>query len=282
MPPWRAGRGGPERALPLLARPGPKTLGPLPFDQIRRGHRCAPPPPEAARPGRPRYIPHRDSISRRDLAALVAAERERINGAAARTFRHVRWKEPTSPGPSMPRVRPRRGRAQTRAGPRARPGIAFRFRAARHARATGAAVARYLRAYSGARRPAVPQARQRGIFNDRAVDDVLAAHGVIPLTAPPPTALQRPIERGDPATQAGPSLLPARRPPSWDPGANRRPFAAAAAHLRNCARAAPWAATRRPRLLSQQPLPLQPADRHAAFGWIRRRLECYSTTNGEG
>lgn len=277
-------RGRAERGLPLLARPGPKKLGPLPFDQIRRDI-------DALRHRRKRsagatalYRRHRDSISRRDLAALVAAERERLNGRRRQNVRHVRWKEPnlawaidaTEYGPDGA------GRKLVLV-PAADLASRFAFGPLVTLEPTGAGVARYLRGLF--RRHGAPLFLKRdngGIFNDRAVDEALAAHGVIPLNSPaayPPYngAIEKAIREIKDSLRA---CLPGA-PPSWDPGAIA-PFAAAAAHLRNCRpRRALGGHSAAEAYFHNSRSRFNQRDRHAAFGWIRRRSNATVQTMGK-
>ena len=79
---------------PLLARPGPKKLGPLPLDQVRRDiqelvHRSKRSAGSGALQAK-----YTDSISRRDLNQLIINHRRAHNQALRQNFKRITWKEP--------------------------------------------------------------------------------------------------------------------------------------------------------------------------------------------
>lgn len=83
-----------KNGLPLLAQPGPKKHGSLPFEEMRREvedlmHRA-----KRTNGSGALYSKYNESISRRDLAQFITQERQRINRQRRQSWKRVTWKEP--------------------------------------------------------------------------------------------------------------------------------------------------------------------------------------------
>jgi hypothetical protein len=263
-----------ENGRPLLARPGPKKLGSLPFEELRRDvealrHCCK----RTAGTG-DLHQRYRESISRRDLGALVSAERQRLIAGRNRHLIRVHWNHPnlawaidaTEYGCD------RAGRKLVLV-PALDLASRFGFEPLAILDPSGEQIAAYLQSLF--RRHGAPLFLKRdngSIFNNHAVDDVLAAHGVIPLNSPAAYpryngAIEKAIRELKETMHA---CLPGA-PPAWDPQ-GIAPYTSAATHLRNCA-------TRRVlgRRTAAETYHLQKRcrfgkrERHATFEWIRRR-----------
>jgi hypothetical protein len=263
-----------ESGRPLLARPGPRKLGPLPFEQIRLDVEALRHRRERSAGSTALYHRYRDAISRRELAGLISAQRQKLNGSRRRNIKHVRWKEPnlawaidaTEYGADHA------GRKLSLV-PAADMASRFGFDPLVGLDPTGAQVARYLENLF--RRHGAPLFLKRdngSIFNDHAVDKVLAAHGVIPLNSPaayPPYngGIEKAIRELKETLRA---CLPGT-PPQWNPEAIA-PFARAAAHLRNCRpRSALGGHSAAEAYHHQSRSHFSQRERHAAFEWIRCR-----------
>jgi len=263
-----------ENGRPLLARPGPKKLGPLPFEELRRDI-------EALRHCRKRSVGtgelrrrYAEFISRRDLGALVGAERQRLIAGRNRHLIHVHWKHPnlawaidaTEYGPDHA------GRKLVLV-PAVDLASRFGFEPLVILDPSGEQIAADLESLF--RRHGAPLFLKRdngSIFNNHVVDDLLAAHGVIPLNSPAAYpryngGIEKAIRDLKDTMHA---CLPCA-PPAWDPQ-GITPYTSAATHLRNCAprrvlgrrsAAETYHLQKRCRFGKRQ--------RHATFEWIRCR-----------
>lgn len=83
-----------ERGQPLLGRPGPRKVGPLPFEQVRRDIAALVHQSKRSAGSGALRLKYQDAISRRDLQDLIAEERKKQNQARRQNFKRVTWKEP--------------------------------------------------------------------------------------------------------------------------------------------------------------------------------------------
>jgi hypothetical protein len=172
---------------PALAWPGPKKAEPLPLEELRREIAALRHGLRRSRGTLALYRQHRPAISRRALAALIAAERTARRLAARRRGQRVTWLEP-----NLAWVIDATEHGTDRWG---RPLIVhapqdlcsrFRFEPLTALESRGPAIARHLAALFRTHGAPLFLKRDNGSpFNHAAVDAVLAAHGVIPLNSPP-------------------------------------------------------------------------------------------------
>jgi transposase InsO family protein len=258
----------------LLQRPGPKKLGSLPFGQLRADLEMLRHRRKRSAGSTALYRQYRDAISRRDLANLVTHERQTLNGQRRRNFKRIIWKEAnvawaidaTQYGVDL------QGRKLVLI-PALDLASRFSFQPLVTLEPVAEDVAIYLAALFARNGAPLFLKRDNGsIFNNHAVDQVLASHGVIPLNSPayyPPYngAVEKSIRD---LKQTLSACLP-HTPATWQPDAIA-PFVRAAAHLRNA----------RPRrslggLSPAQTYPQQgrsrfgKRQRHTTFEWIRGR-----------
>lgn len=256
---------------PPLAPPGPKKTGPLPLEQVRREI-------EALRHGSRRsrgvcalQARHQSSLSRRDVARLVAEERGRQNVLRRQVCKHVAWKEPNLAWAidATERGRDQHGR---RLFVHAVQDLCTRYRFAPlvAVESKGESVATHLEKLFLKHGAPLFLKRDNGSpLNHAAVDQVLARFGVIPLNSPAYyPKYNGSIERGirEMKEALGECLPQAVR---WKP-AELRPYILAVHHALNC----------KPRRSLRghtacEAYQHQPRRRHnrrarlATFGWIR-------------
>ena len=259
---------------PLLAQPGPKKLGPLPFDKLREEV-------ELMRHGRHRtrgttklYHDYKNSISRRELAGIVSKERNGHKDHQRRKWKRVTWKEPNLAWgiDATEYGRDQQGRklfivvTQDLAS-------RYCFEPMVTLDPEGGEVAAHLgHLFVRHGLPLFLKRDNGGIFNHHVVNQLLAEHCVIPLNSPPYyPPYNGGIEKGirelkDILT----GCLPPR-PHVWTPD-GIAPFVNAVAHLRNC----------RPRRSlgrhsstefyhHQARSHFGKRERHATFEWIKAR-----------
>jgi len=175
-----------ERGQPLLGRPGPRKVGPLPFEEVRRDIAALVHQTKRSAGSGALHLKYQDSISRRDLQGLITEERKKQNQARRQNFKRITWKEPnlcwaidaTEYG------RDEFGRKLYI--------VATRDLASRHyfeplvtLSTTGVAVTEHVRALF--RRHGVPLVLKRdngSPFKNESLDALLAEACVIPLTSP--------------------------------------------------------------------------------------------------
>jgi transposase InsO family protein len=171
---------------PPLTPPGPKKTGPLPLEEVRREI-------EALKHGRRRSrgvcalaVRYEPSISRRDVAQMVAEERGRRNLAKRQACKHVTWKEPnlawaidsTERGQDQQGVRLHVHAVQDLC-------TRYRFEPLVATESKGEAVALHLEKLFRKHGAPLFLKRDNGSpLNHAAVDRVLAENGVIPLNSP--------------------------------------------------------------------------------------------------
>jgi transposase InsO family protein len=265
---WRKRASG---GKPPLVPPGPKKTGPLPIEEVRREI-------EAMRHGARRsqgvcalQERHTQSISRRAVARLVAAERERRNLERRRVSKRVTWKEPNLAW-AIDATEQGKDEHGARLYVHAVQDLCTRYRFAPlvAVESKGEAVAAHLQSLF--RRHGAPLFLKRdngSPLNHVAVDRVLADNGVIPLNSPAYyPKYNGAVEKGirDLKDALG-ECLP--RAVHWKPK-QLRPYILAVHHTLNC----------RPRRSLQghtscEAYQQQPRHRYnrrlrlATFGWIR-------------
>lgn len=83
-----------QRGEPLLARPGPKKLGPLPFDEVRRDIAALVHQGKRSAGSGALHLKYQDAISRRDLQGLISEERKKQKQVRRQQMKRITWKEP--------------------------------------------------------------------------------------------------------------------------------------------------------------------------------------------
>lgn len=83
-----------RQSLPLLARPGPKKLGALPFAELRHEVEQLVHAKKRTAGSSLLFRRYHHSISRRDLARLITEERQQQSQERRRNFKRITWKEP--------------------------------------------------------------------------------------------------------------------------------------------------------------------------------------------
>lgn len=275
---WRARA---ARGEPVVRQPGPKKLGPLPFEKLRADL-------ERLRHGRKRsagstllYRQYEKLISRRDLALLIDIQRRQRNGHKQRTFKRVTWKEPnlawaidaTEYGAD------RQGRKLVLV-PALDLASRFAFKPLVTLDPSGEEVALYLAALFARHGAPLFLKRDNGsIFNNRNVDQMLATHGVIPLNSPPNYPLYNgAVEKSIRDLKESLSICHPYTPLAWQPDAIA-PFVRAAAHLRNaCPRRSLGGLCAAQAYTQQRRSRFSKRERYRAFEWIRIRANEILTT----
>ena len=268
---------------PLLERPGPKKLGPLPLAEFQREVETL------LHHGRQRsrgtgalYRQYGASISRRELSRHVRAARQSLLAQQRASLRHVRWHQPnlawaidaTEYGPDQS------GRKLFL--------LAALDLATRHAFAPlvtldpdGAQVATWLRElFRRHGRPLLLKRDNGSIFNHHEVDALLAEEAILPLNSPAyypryNGAIERHIRELKTSLTR---CLPLAHPPAhWQPAAIA-PFAAAAAHLRNCTPRRSLRGQSAMQAYHHQPRSrFTKRERHTAFQWIKTQAHAMLT-----
>ena len=259
-----------QNGQPLLRQPGPKKTGPLPLEQLRERIRQLPHRHQRTHGTGLLSEQYRNGLSRRDLAVLVRDERDRQKRERRRTLKRIAWKEPnlawaidaTEYGADQ------RGRKLIL--------IATQDLASRYGfaplvtlQARGSEVADYLRGLFDRHGAPLFLKRDNGsIFNDQAVDAVLAEHCVIPLNSPARYpryngAIEKAIrEMKEELSQC----LPV--PAAWRPP-HVGPFANAITHLKNCRRRCSLGGHTAAEAYAHQPRSrFGKRERHLTFEWI--------------
>ena len=227
------------------------------------------------------YQQYGSMISRRNLARMIDAHRRQMNGQYRRNLRRVTWKEPnvawaidaTQYGAD------RQGRKLVLL-PALDLASRFGFEPLVTLDPSGEEVALYLGALFARHGTPLFLKRDNGsLFNNHAVDQLLATHGVIPLNSPANYPLYNgAVEKSIRDLKESLSLCHPHTPLAWEPDAIA-PFVRAAAHLRNA----------RPRrsldglsaiqaYTQQNRSRFGKRERHTAFEWIRIRSNEILTT----
>lgn len=219
----------------VLAAPGPRKSGPLPLAEVQAQIAALCHGRKRTRGTTGLQARYQDVISRRELARLVAAERGRQNTVRRQVCKHVTWHAPNVAWAidATERGRDRRGR---RLYVHVVQDLCTRYRFAPLAalESKGTAVAAHLEKLFRRHGPPLFLKRDNGSpLNDRAVDAVLAAYGVIPLNSPARyPRYNGAIEKGirEMKLALGECLV---RPTLWQPSAVA-PYLLAVQHALNC------------------------------------------------
>lgn len=219
---------------PVLASPGPKKSGDLPLVDLRAEIAALRHGQHRSRGTTELYARYRDTISRRDLARLVSAERRRQN-RARHVCKHVVWHQPNLAWAidATECNRDRRGRKlyiHTVRDLCSR----FGFKPLAATQSKGVTIAAHLEELIQRHGAPLFLKRDNGSpFNDSAVDALLARYGIIPLNSPAHyPQYNGAIENGIRQVQAAlAESLP--KPVRWKPGAVA-PYIFAVQHELNC------------------------------------------------
>jgi hypothetical protein len=263
-----------RNGLPLLARPGPKKLGALPFEALR----CE---VEQLVHGKKRTAgtgvlraKYQHAISRRDLAQLIMEQRRNQNAQRLHNLKRITWKEPNLCW-AIDATEYERDKTGRKLYLVATQDLAshYSFEPLPILSTTGEEVAAHLRRLFRQHGPPLFLKRDNGsIFNNQYVDELLAKECVIPLNSPayyPPYngAIEKGIrELKDKLHECLPPTLQ-----SWQPEAVAC-FVKAAAHLRNCTRRRSLGGhTAAETYHHQTRSRFGKRERHATFEWIKLR-----------
>jgi hypothetical protein len=268
---WRA-RSAQNR--PLITPPGPKKLGPLPFEEVRRGVEGLLHGQERSRGSGALYHRYREVISRRRLGQWIGQQRQSIIQIRRHNYRSIRWKEPNLAW-AIDATEYGKDQHGHRLFLIVTIDLASRytFRPLVTLNPSSQEVAEYLRSLFVRHGPPLFLKRDNGsIFNHQILDQLLAQQAVIPLNSP--TYYPRyngGIEKSIRELKASLHCFLPQPPAAWKPAAIAD-FATAAAHLRNCAprrclRRCTAAQTYHPQPISR----FTKRQRHATFLWIKRR-----------
>ena len=210
---------------PLCLTPGPKKVPPLPLEQLRQQIKELPHGMKRTAHTSALQQEHRAAISRRQLQELIRQERRKRNWIIRHQWQQVTWLQPnvawatdaTEYLPDQAGYRLQLIGVQDLAS-------SYRMEPAAVLELSGGKAADLLDCHFWQHGPPLFLKRDNGsIFNDRRVDAVLAAHGVIPLNSP------RAYPRYNGAIEKGLRELKATfqlalpLPPRWQPE-QLRPF----------------------------------------------------------
>ena len=222
--------------LPLLARPGPKKPGALPFEQLRQEIEELRHRPKRTAGSGVLIRRYQHAISRRDLTGMITQERKALNEHRRRQCKHIAWKQPNLAW-AIDATEYGRDQAGRKLFIIATIDLASRYclEPLTILSPSGEDVVKHLQKLFRRHGPPLFLKRDNGsLFNNQSVDELLAGACVIPLNSPahyPP--YNGGIEKG--IRELKESLhdcLPGT-PRTWEPEAVAN-FANAAAHLRNC------------------------------------------------
>jgi transposase len=271
---WSRWQGRSRKGLPLLANPGPKKLGSLPFDQLREEV-------EQLRHGKKRtrgttslYHQYKHAISRRDLTSMVVSQREALKKRRRRKWKRVAWKEPNLAWgiDATEYGRDQQGRKLYLV---ATQDLAsrFAFEPLLTLDLSGLDVADHLcKLFTKHGLPLFLKRDNGGIFNHCRVNELLAEHCVIPLNSPAYYApYNGAIEKGIREMKETLNDCLPGAPETWVPDAIT-PYALAAVHLRNCrSRRSLAGHTPAESYYHQSRSRFGKRERHATFEWIKNR-----------
>jgi hypothetical protein len=267
-------QGRAKKGLPLLARPGPKKLGPLPLEELRQEIEQLVHRPKRSAGSGALYRRRQHAISRRDLAKLINRERQAAQRRRRRKMIRITWKEPNL---AWGLDATEYGRDQ--AGRKLYLVVAkdlassYLFEPLVTVDPNAKQIAAYLRGLFQRSGPPLLLKRDNGsLFNNRFVDEVLAEQCVIPLNSPPYyPPYNGGIENGIRELKGVLNVCLPPKPPAWAPDAIA-PFANAVIHLRNCRPRRGLAGhTAAETYHHQTRSRFGKRERHATFGWIKRR-----------
>lgn len=232
---WLRWQGRARNGQPLLARPGPKKMGPLPFEKLREEVEQLRHGPQRTRGTTRLYQEYKKAISRRDLAGIIRKERESHNDKRRRNWKRITWKEPNLAW-GIDATEYGRDRLGRKLFLVATQDLASRygFEPLLTLDPAGDAVADHLnRLFARHGQPLFLKRDNGGIFNHHLVNQLLAERCVIPLNSPPYYApYNGAIEKGiGELKQTLSKCLPAS-PDAWQPG-TIAPYVTAVIHLRN-------------------------------------------------
>lgn len=264
-----------QRGLPLLQLPGPKKTGPLPLAQLRQELAALPHRLQRTRGAAELYRRHQASLSRRQLNALVHAERARQKRRRRLAWQRLTWLRPNTAWAidATEHVADQSGRKlylvaiqDLASGLRLSPLVTAHLH--------GPTIAEHLRllfAQHGA--PLFLKRDNGSVFNDHAMEALLAHACVLPLNSP--NACPRyngAIEKGirDMKASLHP-CLPASR--HWQPD-HVAPYIRAVLHLENAKPRRRLAGQSAVTTFYQRPR-LRPSrrQRHLTFAWIKARAD---------
>jgi hypothetical protein len=222
--------------LPLLRRPGPKKLGPLPFEKLRQEVGQLLHNKKRTAGSGALYTKYRDLISRRDLSALINQQRRNQTQQRRRNFTRITWKEPNLAW-SIDATEYGRDKTGRKLYVIATQDLASRYSFAPLVTIDPSAqqVVAYLRQlFHRHGRPLFFKRDNGSLFNNHSLDELLAKECVLPLNSPaayPPYngAIEKAIR--ELKENLAPCLPPTIK--AWQPSAVA-PLANAATHLRNC------------------------------------------------
>lgn len=225
-----------RNGLPLLARPGPKKRGALPFEEVRREVEALQHRAKRTHGTGALYQKHRESISRRDLAQIIAEERKKQKQARAQNCKRITWKEPNLAW-AIDATEYGRDRAGRKLYIVATQDIAsqYAFEPLVTLDCCGEEVAAHLKKLCRQHGPPLFLKRDNGgPFNHQAVNALLASECIIPLNSPAYYApYNGAIEKGIREFKEKLSACLHSNPDQWKP-AQLAPLTNAVANLRNC------------------------------------------------
>lgn len=264
-----------HRGLPLLQSPGPKKTGPLPLARLQPELVALPHRRQRTRGTTQLYRRHHQVLSRRKLNTLVHAERARQKRQRRLAWQRLTWLRPNTAWAidATEHVADQSGRKlylvaiQDLAS-------GLRFAPLVTAQLHGPTIAEHLRqlfAQQGA--PLFLKRDNGSVFNDHAMEALLAHACVLPLNSP--NACPRyngAIEKGIRDMKA--SLLPCLPAPRhWQPD-HVAPYIRAVLHLENSKPRRRLAGQSAVSTFFQRPR-LRPSrrQRHLTFAWIKARAD---------
>lgn len=262
------------QGLPLLRRPGPKKLGPLPFEEVQREVEGLLHRQKRSHGAGALYRRHQKAISRRELGRWILQQRQSINRIRRQNHRSIQWKKPNLAWAidATEYGKDRRGRRLYL--------IVTIDLASRYTfsplvtlNPSGEQVAQYLRSlFLRHGRPLFFKRDNGSIFNHRTVDHLLAQQAVIPLNSPAYyPRYNGSIEKSIRELKICLHRCLLRTVTFWEPRAITD-FANAAAHLRNCAPRRCLHGRTAAQAYHHRPIPrFTRRQRHTTFQWIKRR-----------
>lgn len=221
---------------PLLRPPGPKKLGPLPFEQLRQEVEQLLHKKKRSGGSGALYTKYREAISRRDLHRLINEQRRHQVQQRRRRLTRISWKEPNLAW-SIDATEYGRDKTGRKLYLIATQDLASRYSLEPLVTIDPSAqeVAAYLhQLFQRHARPLFLKRDNGSLFNNQWVDELLANECVLPLNSPagyPPYngAIEKAIrELKEQLTPCLPTTITIWQPSAIDP------LVRAAAHLRNC------------------------------------------------
>ncbi len=263
-----------KNGLPLLAQPGPRKLGALPFEELRREAALLPHGTKRSAGSGALYTKYSHAISRRDLGQLITRERKSLGEARRRNWKRISWKEPNLAWAidATEYERDQQGRKLYV--------IAIQDLASRYCfeplvtlNAGGQDIADHLRKLFERHGPPLFLKRDNGsAFNNQIVDELIATQCVIPLNSPAYyPRYNGAIEKGIRELKEQLKACLPSKPKAWNPKAVAS-FACAVAHVRNCRpRRSLCGHSATENYYHQTRSRFGKRKRHTVFEWIRSR-----------